>query len=207
MPIRTMIFDFDGTIADTYEPVIAVLEELAGEYGYRRAPREEYPELGGLRPRDLADRIGLPWHKLPLLVARVRKEMASRMSSVQPCRGMPEALLQLKARGVTLGMLTSNNRDNVAAFLARHPMLQFDFVSTGSGLFGKETRLRRLLKKHRLELGETCYVGDEVRDIDAARALGMRMVAVTWGFSSAQLLAAESPEHLVRDPLELIALA
>jgi phosphoglycolate phosphatase len=206
MPIRTMIFDFDGTIADTYETVIGVLIELADEFGYRRAPREELPELGGLRPRDLAERIGLPWHKMPLLVVRVRKEMASRMGSVQPCRGVPEARAQLRARGTKLGMLTSNNRANVDAFFARNPSLPLDFISAGSGLFSKHTRLRRLLAKHRLALAETCYVGDEVRDIEAARELGMRMVAVGWGFSSPQLLAAESPEHLLSDPAELVAL-
>ena len=128
------------------------------------------------------------------------------MPSIKPCRGMASALAELRTRGIRTGMLTSNNRENVDSFLAKNPELMFDFISTGSGLFSKQTRLKRLLATQRLALAETCYVGDEVRDIEAARALGMQAVAVCWGFSSPQLLAASQPDHLFAEPSELLAL-
>jgi phosphoglycolate phosphatase len=128
------------------------------------------------------------------------------MHGIAPCRGMLPALQSLRERGVRVGILTSNNRDNVDNFLARHPELSFDFISTDSGLFSKHVLLERLLATHSLALADTCYVGDEVRDVEAARALGMRAVAVTWGFSSSQLLAACNPDHLIADPGELLSL-
>ena len=206
MSVRTMIFDFDGTIADTFQSAVAVLNQLADEFGYRRASPEEMAELTSLGLRELVDRVGLSWHRVPALAVRVRQEMSRQMHMIAPCRGVVGALGALRARGVGIGILTSNNRDNVEKFLATQPDLRFDFISAGSGLFSKQRRLKRLLATQHLALQETCYVGDEVRDIEAARALGMRAVAVTWGFSSAQLLAASSPDHLIADPSELFAL-
>jgi phosphoglycolate phosphatase len=201
-----MIFDFDGTIADTFHAVIATLNQLADEFGYRKAAPDELAILTSLGLRELADRVGLAWHRLPALAVRVRQEMARNMPSISPCEGVPSALRELRARGVRTGILTSNKRDNVDSFLAHHPELVFDFVNAGSGLFSKERRLRRLLAAQRLTLAQTCYVGDEVRDVEAARGLGMRAVAVTWGFSSPELLAASQPDHLIASPAELLSL-
>lgn len=206
MSVRAMIFDFDGTIADTVQAAIAVLSQLADEFGYRRAAPEELARFSSLGLRELAERIGLAWHRVPALAVRVRQEMAQNMSAIAPCRGVPAVLQGLRARNVRVGMLTSNSRDNVARFLGSHPELVFDFVNSGAGLFSKQTRLRRLLAVQRLDLRSTCYVGDEVRDIEAARSLGMRAVAVTRGFSSPQLLAASRPDHLIEDPAELLGL-
>ena len=201
-----MIFDFDGTIADTFEPAVSVLNELAEEFGYRRADRDEMAKLTSLGLRELVDRVGLSWHRVPALAVRVRQEMARQMHLIAPCRGVVAALSNLRERGVRTGILTSNHRDNVDKFLATQPELRFDFISAGAGLFSKERRLKRLLATQRLVLEETCYVGDEVRDIEAARALGMRAVAVAWGFSSTQLLAASAPDHLLQEPSGLLSL-
>jgi phosphoglycolate phosphatase len=201
-----MIFDFDGTIADTFDAAVAVLNQLADEFGYRPAEPEEMAQLTSLGLRELVDRIGLSWHRVPALAVRVRQEMSRKMHEIAPCAGVVPALAALRARGVRIGILTSNKRENVEKFLVQQPDLGFDFISASSGLFSKERRLKRLLATQRLVLAETCYVGDEVRDIEAARALGMRAVAVTWGFSAAQLLAASHPDHLIADPSELLAL-
>lgn len=206
MSLRTLIFDFDGTIADTFTPVISILNGLADEFGYRRAAPEELAELTRLELRELARRMGLAWHKLPLLAVRVRKEMMHSMPNVRPCPGIEPVLSELRARGLGVGILTSNNRENVEAFLAHNPGLTFDFISAGSGLFSKQKRLSRLLARRGLALEHTCYVGDETRDIEAAQALGMRVIAVGWGFSAPQLLAAKRPDHLVMNPAELLSL-
>lgn len=205
-PLRSMIFDFDGTIADTLHAVVDVLNDLSGEFGYRSASEDDLRLFTSLGLRELAERVGLPEQRLPDLAVRVREEMSQHMHVIAPCRGIVSALAALRARGVGLGILTSNHRDNVERFLARQPTLQFNFISAGSGLFSKHVQLAQLLSTQGLALAETCYVGDEVRDVEAARALGMRAVAVTWGFSSSQLLAACNPDHLIADPSDLLTL-
>jgi phosphoglycolate phosphatase-like HAD superfamily hydrolase len=206
MSTRAMIFDFDGTIADTLGAAVGVLNSLADEYGYRVAQPEELPLLRTLSPRQITERMGLAWHKLPSLVMRVRKEMTRNMSSIMPFAGIAAALQGLRERGVRVGMLTSNSRENVAAFLAHQPSLQFDFISTGTGLFSKHVRLKRVLRSQGLAASDSFYVGDEVRDIEAAREVGLRMIAVSWGFADQQLLAASGPDHLITRPEELLTL-
>jgi phosphoglycolate phosphatase len=201
-----MIFDFDGTIADSFESVLVVLNGLSEEFGYRRATREELPALRAMSAREVAKTLGVAWHQLPRIATRARQEMARSIGDVPPCAGIPEALAQLRARGVRLGMLTSNSRVNVDSFLSKNPALEFDFISTGSGLFSKHRRLKRVLAQQGLAVADACYVGDEVRDIEAAQQLGLRMIAVSWGYCTPELLASLSPDHLVRTAAELVQL-
>lgn len=204
MPVRTAIFDFDGTIADTVAEIVRVLNAIAPEFQFRTADGAEVELLRGLPARQIAERLGLGWQKLPAIVARVRKEMHANMVNVAPCSGVPDALEGLRTAGVTLGLLTSNNRQNVDAFLARHP-LAFDFISTGSGLWSKHRRLASIARRRGLVASETAYIGDETRDIEAARTLGMHAIAVDWGFTHAKLLAEAGPDRLISSPDQLAA--
>src|SRR6202008_4801860 len=104
------------------------------------------------------------------------------------------------------GILTSNDRENVARFLAARDLPHFDFISTSASVWGKERRLKSLLRKQRLSPSEVAYVGDEVRDIDAVKPIGMCMVAVTWGYTAPAQLAAYAPDHLIAAPAELLKL-
>ena len=205
MQPRAAIFDFDGTIADTFEEVVQLLNSLASEFGYRPARPDELEELRSMPPGEVAKRLGVAWHKLPLIVARARKELGRKMANVQPFDGVPDALAALRARDVQVGLLTSNTRRNVDMFLEQHP-IPFDFISTGSGLWSKHRRLARLMRQRGFTAERTAYVGDEIRDIEAARTLGVRSVGVSWGYTNPQLLASQSPDRLVAQPAELVAL-
>ncbi|HKU43145.1 MAG TPA: HAD-IA family hydrolase [Polyangiales bacterium] len=204
MTLRAAIFDFDGTVADTLQPMLRVLNGLAGEFGYRPADPEEIELLRGMAPTEVAKRLGVSWHKLPRIVTRAREELAHSMPDVKPFDGVADALAELRRGGLRVGLLTSNNRANVQLFLDRHP-LELDFISTGSGLWTKHRRLARVLHREKLAREHAAYVGDEVRDIDAARKLGMRAVAVSWGYTKPQLLEENAPDRLVRSPAELVA--
>jgi phosphoglycolate phosphatase len=204
MQLRAAIFDFDGTLADTFDQVVAILNQLSGEFGYRAARRDEIEELRGMSPRDVAKRLGVRWHQIPAIVTRARSELSHGMANIRPFEGIPAALEMLRASGLLVGLLTSNNRRNVDLFLEHHP-LALDFVSTGSGLWSKHRRLAKLLRQHRLAREEAAYIGDEVRDIEAAKSLGMRAIAVAWGYSKPELLAAQEPDALVTSVADLIA--
>jgi phosphoglycolate phosphatase len=203
MPVRTAIFDFDGTIADTFVAVVHVLNSLADEFGYRVAAPAEIEQLRALPPRVVATTLGVAWHKIPLIAARGRKELLRSMPAVVPFEGVIEAIDTLRNGGMSVGLLTSNSRENVDVFLARHP-IAFDFISTGSGLFSKHRRLTAVLRRRKLSSAETAYIGDEIRDIEAGRSLGMRVVAVGWGYTAPELLRAQQPDYVVTEPDELV---
>ncbi len=79
------------------------------------------------------------------------------------------------------------------------------FVYSDSSIWGKHVVFNHLLKTHRFEPAEVVYVGDEVRDIQACKKSGIKMVAVSWGFNARELLQNEQPFGLIDQPLQLLS--
>ncbi|MEL6578529.1 MAG: HAD hydrolase-like protein, partial [Cyanobacteria bacterium J06621_12] len=80
----------------------------------------------------------------------------------------------------------------------------FRYVYSGTAIFGKHRVLNQVIKEHRIDKCEVIYVGDETRDIRSARKSNIPVIAVSWGFNAAEILAEHQPDILVDQPLELI---
>ena len=204
MDVKSVIFDFDGTIANSFAATLRIANALAPTFGYRPAGLEEVEVMRGWTYRQIAAELGVPWHKIPIIAARIRKELSANIAQLETFDGLPSVLTELHTRGFGLGILTSNSKANVERFLAARGLKQFQFVSTSASVWGKKRRLEALLRSHRLHAGEVAYVGDEVRDIEATKPLAIRMIAVGWGYAAPAALAAHSPDHLINDPSELL---
>lgn len=117
---------------------------------------------------------------------------------------MEEALFKLYSENYDLYIITSNSKKNVERFLGEKGILTyFRRVYGGAGLFNKQRLIKKVLKNSRLDAESTIYVGDEVRDVVAAKALNMPVIAVTWGYNSEQLLLTYQPTIIVRRPEQL----
>lgn len=206
--MSTLLFDFDGTIADSLAAIVAITNQLAPEFGYRPTPLAEVEALKGLSARQLIRYSGIPVLKIPALLRRVRAELRLQSAAIPPCAGIPEIIRHLHAQHHTLAVITSNTPEAVQAFLAAHQLEEcFLSVDGGGTLFRKGKLIVRCLEKHRFSPQATVYVGDEVRDIDAARFAGVRSVSVTWGFNSRLSLATMKPHWLIDQPEQLLAIA
>lgn len=205
--MKTLIFDFDGTIADSFDTVLSVSNRLAAEFGYPPTHRDDAKHLKDLSSREILRQSGVPFFKLPFLLRRLRAELQREVWQLEPIPGIADALLALKCQGNHLGIVTSNSCENVTAFLTFHKMVElFDFVDSGLTLFGKGKVIRRVVNRHRLDPATVIYVGDETRDIEAARNVQVLVIAVSWGFNSDRALAAHHPNFLVHKPDELVKL-
>jgi len=208
MAYRTFIFDFDGTLADTLEESRLIYNRMAPDYGLREVGQDELHHLRHLSLKELLDHLDIPKRRVPSLLARGTALMRANISKLQLISGMGEVLPQLRQRAHSFGILTSNATANVDLFLRAHGLRdQFDFISSTSKLTGKAKHLRAIRKTFSLDAGEMIYVGDEIRDIKASKKAGVPVAAVTWGFNSAESLAAESPEHILTRPDEFLQLA
>jgi len=148
----------------------------------------------------------VPLWKLPRITTAVRAAMRARIANVQPFQGMPEALRALWAHGCKTAIVSTNSLDNVRELLARHDIDRFDALSCGASMLGKASRLRRLAKRPDFAGAKLFYIGDEVRDVIAAKDAGMTSIAVAWGYGDVSALEAQAPDHLVRSPAELVPL-
>ncbi len=203
--MNVLIFDFDGTIADSFNAVLGISNHLAEEFGYPPTLPDEIEQIRDLSSREILKRSGVPLYRLPFLLRRLRIELNQEVAHLHPITGIKEALQQLKQQGHQLGIVTSNSQENVKAFLEAQGMQSlFDFIGSGLTIFGKSRVIRRMLRKYRIDPTIAFYVGDETRDIEAAKKIRLKSIAVGWGFNSSRILAEHSPNFLIYHPAELL---
>jgi len=201
--MAVIIFDFDGTVADSLPVVLDIYKELLP--GKKEITHEEIHRLRRMPLQKITAELGVPMWKLPFLLRKGRRLMRVRIHTVEIFPGIAEAVQQLHASGNTLYMISSNSTENVQMFLREKQLLQYFMEARGyPGIHKKAKALKKLSKRHNFNLSETYYVGDEVRDMTAAKQAGMRTVAVTWGFNDRQLLQGTEPDILVEKPKDLI---
>jgi phosphoglycolate phosphatase len=196
-PSRTLIFDFDGTLADTLSAIIRNINEHAEEFKIQPLNAKDVEDLRGLSNSEIIKKYRIPLVKIPGLLMRSQKELHHRMHEVSLFPGIRELVLDLKARGFGLGILTSNSEENVRKLLRARGLDVFDFIHSESNLLGKTRALLHLLQKHGLNRESVIYIGDEVRDIEACQKIPVAVIAVTWGFHRRDLLSRHHPTHLV----------
>jgi phosphoglycolate phosphatase len=199
--MATIIFDFDGTIVDSFDFVVTFLAE-----GANKPPLSDRQkrELRNLSMTAIARRLGYSWWRLPLTFIKGRRKMSGSIKQLQPFDGMPAVIARLHAGGHRLFIVSSNSVQNIHDFLRHHGLqAYFSEITGGVGMFGKAGALRRLLKKHRLKTGQAIYIGDELRDVEAAQSINLPVIAVMWGFAKPEDLTALRPTGQARTPAEL----
>jgi phosphoglycolate phosphatase len=199
-----IVWDFDGTLADTFDLTVSVYNDLALRHGLR--PVESPASLRGLTTRAFLRRHNIPLLRLPRLLREHQAAARGRMGSVRLFDGVPDLLRRLRAGGCRLAVLSSNAAENIQGCLAANGVEGlFEFVVGYPRLFGKGVVLRRLLRREGLAPSRLLYVGDEVRDVRAASRAGVDSAAVSWGFQAPELLARLGPTYLWSDPGEALA--
>lgn len=207
MAYRTLIFDFDGTLANTLEESRRIFNELGKDHGLREITPAELPDLRHLSLKELLKHLQIPKHRVPSLIARGTSMMRRNIDKLPLIPGIESVIPDLRSRCDSFGILTSNATTNVDLFLRSHGLRShFDFISSTSKLTGKAKHLRAIRKTFSLESQEMLYIGDEIRDVRASKKAGIPVAAVTWGFNSPEILAAEAPEHLINHPSEFLQL-
>jgi phosphoglycolate phosphatase len=200
----TIIFDFDGTLADSFDLVLDLFYELTGHKHLTPEQITKFRQLSLLRA---AKAVQLPPQQLPMLLIKGRTRMANRLGEVKPFHGMESALSSLQNSGQHMLVMSSNSQRNVEAFLKEHGLRQyFDEVYGGIGLLGKTRALKKVMRRNKLHAQDCFYVGDELRDMHAARRAHVRSVAVAWGYNDLAALKTEHPFATAKAPSDLVGI-
>lgn len=200
--MKTVIFDFDGTLADTFVTTVRIFEKLTK----RQQPfnDEEILRLRGMTMISLLRELRIrPW-RVPWLLARGRTHMRKEMQTVVVFEGVEDVLKRLQADGVPIYIMSSNSPGNIRELLRRVGLENyFTHIYGNVGIFGKTKMLRLIIARNKLTSRDTFYVGDEGRDVEAAKRVGLKSVSVTWGYNSRELLASHHPHALADTRQEL----
>jgi phosphoglycolate phosphatase len=203
---KILLFDFDGTIADSFENFLAIVDILSVKHNLMKLPREELEKLRGEEPRTLMKRLKIPFYKIPFLGRDMKVLQKQKITKIKPFHDLPEVLLAIKNLGYTMGILTSNAKENVELFLKNNNIEIFSYIYSDSSMFGKAGVINKFLKQNAVPKGNVFYIGDEIRDIEACKKAGIKIIAVTWGFNTKEGLRKNHPDYLIDTPNDLLSL-
>lgn len=203
---KAIIFDFDGTLADSMPILVEITNELAAEFGYRPITPQQIADWQKLSSRQILKISGISLWQIPFLMRRFRLAFSKKTDDVQLFPEIVPMLHSLKLSGYKIGIVSSNSVENISAVLQKHHVEHlFSFIDSSS-VFGKGRAIRASLRANYIRPEEAIYVGDEIRDIDAARKGQIPSVAVTWGFNHADTLSTHQPDYLINKPQEILQL-
>lgn len=203
--MATIIFDFDGTIADSFDYVAGFLEQHVRR-SHPLTP-EEKKTLRGMTMKQMALHLGSPYWKLPILFILGRQAMGRAIYNVPIFEGMGKVIEQLHAEGHELMIVSSNNNRNIRKSLKQHHMYKyFTDVYGNAAFFGKKRAIRRILWRNSLKVKDAFYIGDEVRDVVAAKAAGIRVISAAWGFDERKILESHGPTAIADKPHDIVRL-
>lgn len=197
--MKTLIFDFDGTIADSFETLLDIFEEITARP--RRLTPKEIEDLRGKSLKEIIKYLRIRRWQIPRLVLQAKRHVSLRITGIKAFKGLPGALKQLHKSGYQMFILSTNSSDNIAKFLKTNSLDGYFVGIYGDiGLRSKSSALKKIIKKEKLSASQCLYIGDEVRDIEAAKKVGMKPIAVSWGFNYPQVLKDARPEFLAVSP-------
>lgn len=199
-----LLFDFDGTIADSLQLGLKIANNLAPQFGYPPFTENDIQHFRSLTWHKIAREMQIPFYKIPKIVTIAFKEYKRLISELEPCAGIVEMLNELALKEIPMALLSSNTVENVHLFLTNHKIDSFLWIEGTSGILNKAKDIKKRLKKHKISTNEVIYIGDEIRDIEAAHNCGLKVIAVTWGFHTAEFLASYKPDFLVNEPKAIV---
>jgi phosphoglycolate phosphatase len=205
MKYKLVIFDFDGTLADSFDWFLGVVDELAAKHKFKMFERSELDELRGSSATKVLARLGVSRWRLPAIGRHLQKLAARDAEKISLFDGVDRMLADLAASGVTVAIVSSSVESNIRRILGPKNVARVAHFECGASLFGKRTKLRKVLRKCGVSARETLCVGDEVRDIEAAKAEGIPFGAVGWGFTHLHALREYEPEEVFSTVGEIAA--
>jgi phosphoglycolate phosphatase len=195
MKYRMAIFDFDGTLADSFPFFVRVINQLAEQHGFKKIDLDLVPTYRQHSARQLMELVGMPAWKLPFVVKSFTSLMRQNAANISLFEQIDDLLLHLANRDVTLAIVSSNSHENVSRILGPANTKLISQFECGVSIFGKPARLQKVLKKTGISCHEVIYIGDQVADLEAARKEQVAFGAVSWGYGTIESLREHLPDE------------
>jgi len=193
---RLVIFDFDGTLADSADWFISMTNEVARRFRFRQITDDEVDMLRGRSSREVVAYMRVPAWKMPFIARHTRRLVSENTSQIPLFPESPDLIRSLHNAGVALALVSSNSEANVRQILGPELAECIDHYACGASMFGKSPKFRKVIRKAGARRAEVLSIGDETRDIEAASRTGIDSGAVTWGYARPEILEAHEPTFL-----------
>lgn len=196
---RLVMFDFDGTLVDSFPWFCGILNELAAEFKFPPVSAGQREMLRNMETSEILKQMGIPLWKLPAIAMRMRQWAGRDLRQLRLFPGIPEMLADLRGSGLSLGIVTSNAEANVREVLGPKTASLVNFYSCGTSMFGKSSRIKAVARAAGVSTAEAIYIGDETRDAEASSKAGVDFGAVGWGYSNLSILQRFKPRMIFHE--------
>ncbi len=207
MTYKCIIFDFDGTLADSENAMVEIYNKLALKYGYKTITSSDVENFKSMPITSILSNLQIPYKKMFPLLKEGQKIFLTYSNYIKPYEEeLKEILETLKNNTTHMGIISSNSKVNIKNFLKNHNIEFMDFIIS-SPLFSKEFKIQKILKKYKLNPSEVLYIGDEARDIVSSKKAKIKTCGVSWGYNTTEMLNKEEPDYLINTLSELIEIS
>ncbi|KAB0441452.1 HAD-IA family hydrolase [Lysinibacillus fusiformis] len=202
--MKHIIFDFDGTLADSTAVFASAWNTLAQKYKFKGIELKEIDTLKKLSISERSKLFDFPMYKLPMILPQFYKLYRQSLNDVHLFEGMKEVLLEINKRGYKIIIISSNSKENILEFLKMNGIHCVADVLCSNRIFGKDKVMKKFLKESNVSATEVVYIGDEQRDIVACKKAGVPIIWVEWGYDAIEVIQNEEPEYKVATPEEIL---
>lgn len=178
---KIVIFDFDGTLADSFPWFVARINQVARIFHFNEVKEEDLPRLRLMRTSEILNYLGISKIKLPFVIFYLKRLMSRESHSINLFPEVPALLKDLKKEGFDILVLSSNSKSNVIKILGPASEMVTAYYC-GAGLNSKNKHFKQVMKT--FSDSQFLSVGDEYRDYEAARQVGIAHINVSWGYAS-----------------------
>ena len=204
---KCLIFDFDGTLANSENSMLFAYNTLAKRYGYKILNHEDLDKLKHMPFQNIAKELGVPYNKILTLLSKGQKIMKEHLNTIAPYdKDLANILSGLKEICPIMGIISSNTKKIIKKFLKTYEIDSMNFILT-SPLFSKEVKIKKIIRKFKLSPDEILYIGDEHRDIVSSKNANVDIASVTWGYNTIEFLSTAEPTYMIdsmRDLFEIV---
>ncbi len=160
--MKHILFDFDGTIADSEKTALEIMTTLADRHGFPRVSMEDVERLRRMTIAERFRELELPLRRLPGWAKEYNVLFQEAVLKVDPFPGMKDVLRALHEGGYAISILSSNAENNIRRFLDRHGLQFIEDVRCSHRVFSKDRMIKRLLRRYRLQHEDVVYVGTSI---------------------------------------------
>lgn len=202
--MKYILFDFDGTLANSAQVYIDAWNSFADKYKYLPITIDDLAEIQHLDNYSKAKKFHFPMYKLSIILPKIYSYFNEHAHEVPLFNGVKEMLETLSSKGYKIIILSSNEKKNIESVLKREDIRTVSEILSSKKLFGKDKVIKKFMKQHKLEPKQLLYVGDELRDIQACNKLGVPFMWVSWGLDGYELIEKENPTYIANTPEDIV---
>ncbi|WGL59172.1 HAD-IA family hydrolase [Pigmentibacter sp. JX0631] len=199
--MKIAVFDFDGVIADSYKAILEVIKEISK---IKNIPPLTQEDILNKSTKDLFKYLKIRWYEIPKYYKLAKKIVNLNKNLITLNPQITEMFQNLNKDKIEVIILSSNSTDLILNFVKTNlNYVNFKAIIGDVSLFKKSKKIKEVMKCFGIKNADMIYIGDEVRDVLAARKAEVLSIAVLWGKENAALLSKEKPNFIVSTGKEL----